>query len=136
MVAANIPKMITPSQNTLSLFEIKFVDDENPVFYQLSKKYTWSLRCELVQLNNERFTTGIPDIDLYGEGLDRLNMGIVMEDGSYLIQEGEGGIFIDESYTVGEPYMEQTNFGDNDLIKQEFMEILNFDANNPFADRF
>jgi len=118
-----------------SLFEIKFVDDENPVFYQLSKKYIWSIRCELVQLNNERFTTGIPDIDAFGEGLDRLNMGIVMEDGSYLVQE-VGGIFIDESYTIGEPYDERVNFGDNDVIKQEFMDILNFSADNPFAERF
>ena len=118
-----------------SLMEIKFVDDENPVFYQLSKKYTWSIRCELVQLNNESFTTGIPEIDVFGINLNRLNSSITLEDGANLVYEN-GGVILDESYTVGEPYTEQVNFGDNDVIKKEFMDILNFNAQNPFSESF
>lgn len=45
-----------------SLFEIKFVEHENP-FYQLGKLYTFKLSCQLYQYSHEEFNTGIPDID-------------------------------------------------------------------------
>jgi Virus neck protein len=118
-----------------SLMEVKFVDDENPVFYQLSKKFVWSLRCELVTLNNENFNTGIPDIDAFNINLDRLNTGVNMETGFSIICE-DGGNVLNEEYTVSEAYSEQLGFGNNDEIKREFMDIMNFDANNPFSSTF
>ncbi len=118
-----------------SLMEIKFCDDENPVFYQLNKKYVWSLRCELVQLNNERFNTGIDEIDVFGTNLDRLNTSLIQENGFTILCE-DGGTMLDESYEVSEPYTEERGYGENDDIKKEFMDIMNFDSNNPFAERF
>jgi hypothetical protein len=118
-----------------SLFEIKFCDDESPAFYQLSKKYIWSLRCELVQLNNEKFTTGVPDIDVFNINLDRLNTGINQEDGFSILCE-DGGVMLDEDYVISQAYTEELGFGNNDDIKKEFMEIMNFDEKNPFSERF
>ena len=45
-----------------SLFEIKFVEHENP-FYQLGKLYTYELRCELFEYEQEVIDTGIDQID-------------------------------------------------------------------------
>ncbi|WLW37623.1 neck protein [Synechococcus phage S-8S53] len=45
-----------------SLFEIKFVEHESP-FYQLGSLYTYELRCELFEYEDEVFDTEILDID-------------------------------------------------------------------------
>lgn len=45
-----------------SLFEIKYVDTENP-FYQFGKLYTCKLHIELFQNTGEEFNTGITAID-------------------------------------------------------------------------
>lgn len=45
-----------------SLFEIKFVEHENP-FYQLGQLYTYELRCELFEYEQEIIDTGIGQID-------------------------------------------------------------------------
>ncbi|AOV60227.1 neck protein [Synechococcus phage S-CAM9] len=47
---------------TDSLFEIKFVEHENP-FYQLGQLYTYELRCELFEYEQEVIDTGIDQID-------------------------------------------------------------------------
>lgn len=44
------------------LFEIKFVEHEKP-FYQLQGNYTYELRCELFQYEDEIIDTGIAEID-------------------------------------------------------------------------
>jgi hypothetical protein len=118
-----------------SLFEIKFVEDEFPGFYQLRKKYVWSLRCELVQLNNERFNTGVNEVDdLFGQNIDRLQSTITAEDG-YTIMCEDGGSVITEEYVVSEPYSDMLGYGDNDALKKEFADIMNFSQDNPFNER-
>ena len=47
---------------TSSVFEITFVEDENP-FYQLGKLYSYMLTIELFRYGNEEFDTGIDEID-------------------------------------------------------------------------
>ena len=44
------------------LFEIKFVEHESP-FYQLNKNYTYELKCELFEYEDEIIDTNISDID-------------------------------------------------------------------------
>jgi hypothetical protein len=48
---------------TKGLFEIKFVEHENP-FYQLGKLYTYQLSCELFQYSQEDLDTGWSDVDV------------------------------------------------------------------------
>ena len=45
-----------------SLFEIKFVEHENP-FYQLGKLYMYQLTCELFEYEDEVIETGVSEID-------------------------------------------------------------------------
>lgn len=44
------------------LFEIKFVEHENP-FYQQGKLYTYKLSCELFKYSHEAIDTGYSDVD-------------------------------------------------------------------------
>lgn len=119
-----------------SLFEIKFVEDEAPSFYQLNKKYVWTLRCELAQTNNDKFDTGSQDVDdMFGVNIDRLSFAILAEDGTTILTE-DGGVLMSEEFAVSEPYDDTIGYGDNDAIKKEFMDIINFDVNNPFSERF
>jgi hypothetical protein len=45
------------------LFEIKYVDVKKP-FYQLNNLYTYQLKCELFEYEDEIIDTGIQDVDL------------------------------------------------------------------------
>jgi hypothetical protein len=122
------------AKHSKSLFEIKFVEDEEPGYYQLNKKYVWTLRTELVQFNNEKFGTGYADVDAYyGVSLNRLDMGIALEDGSGIFLMESGGDVLLEEYVVSKEYDDMHGFGDNDVIKQEFVKIMNFNEKDPFA---
>ena len=117
-----------------SLFEIKFVEDEYPGFYQLKKKYVWALRCELVQMNNDKFNTGVPEIDeVFGQNINRLNNTLTLEDGSVLKWE-DGGSVINEDYEVSIPYHDLLGYGENAEIKKEFVDIMSFSEADPFNE--
>lgn len=92
---------------TDSLFEIMFVDHQNP-FYQLGKLYVYSLQVELYRYGSEKLRTGIPEIDVF----ETLR--------SY-----------DEE--VNENVDEPNGYGDNNKFKTEGSEII-FDVDNPFGD--
>jgi hypothetical protein len=117
-----------------SLFQIVFVEDEEPGYYQLSKKYVWTLRAELVQFNNEKFDTGHADVDAYYmANLNRLDMCVLLEDGSGVIELETGGYTLLEDYSVSKEYDDMRGFGDNDAIKTEFIKIMDFSDKDPFA---
>lgn len=119
-----------------SLHEIKFVEDEAPGFYQLSKKYVWTIRCELAQLNNEKFDTQYTEVDTaYSVNLNRLNTTVLSEDSTGILCE-DGGALLDEDYVVSRPVDDMLGYGDNDAIKTKFLDIMNFNSDNPFAERF
>ena len=120
--------------NSKSLFEIMFIEDEEPGFYQLNKKYIWTLRCELVRMNNEKIATGHTEIDEYfGPNINRLDMSVIMESGSHILTE-TGGYLLTEDYEVSIPYNDTRGYGDNEAIKKEFLEIMDFDESNPFIN--
>jgi len=119
-----------------SLFEIKFVEDEYPGFYQIRKKYVWALRCELVQLNNEKFNTGITEIDeVFGTALNRLAITTLTEDGFKFICEDGGNVLL-ENYDVSRPFDDVIGFGDNDKLKTEFNQVMSWSEDNPFGENF
>lgn len=47
---------------TKNTYEIKYVEREVP-FYQLGKNYVYGITCELLENGDNRFETGIPEID-------------------------------------------------------------------------
>jgi hypothetical protein len=44
------------------IYEVMFVDNK-PIFYQLGALQMYDLRCELFEFSNERFNTGVEEID-------------------------------------------------------------------------
>jgi hypothetical protein len=117
-----------------SLYQIMFVEDEEPSFYQLSKKYVWTLRAELIQFNNETFATGHEEVDAYYmANLNRLDMCILLEDGSGVMELETGGYTLLEDYSVSKEYDDMRGFGDNEAIKAEFVKIMDFSDKDPFA---
>lgn len=58
-----------PKKESNSLFEIKFVEDENQ-FYPIGTLPAFRLTCELFRYDNQDFETGIPEID----GIDNLDI--------------------------------------------------------------
>ena len=118
-------------EKTKSLFEIKYVDFQNP-FYQLNQIYVFRLECDLFEYSSEDLDTGITTIDSietkYSQ--DMLEYQMMLEDGSLMLNETSGSI-INESYNtnVMEP-IDNTDF--DNLITLE--GILDFSEKNPFGE--
>ena len=71
------------------LFEIKFVEHENP-FYQLGKRLTFQLTCELFQYSEEKMETGIPEIDVVeDEAAYSINLTIGAANGTGTFGKGD-----------------------------------------------
>ena len=51
---------------TKALYEIKFVEREAP-FYQLGQTYIYQMTAEIYQIGDDKFDTGIPDVDVVEE---------------------------------------------------------------------
>ncbi len=82
-----------PSAPLNALFEIKFVEHEQP-FYQAGKNYSFDLTCELFQYSEEQLETGIADIDNI-EKEQGYTIDLVMSAG------GSGAFTTDESIYQG-----------------------------------
>tara|TARA_E500000318_G_scaffold65368_1_gene60360 strand:- start:1277 stop:2212 length:936 start_codon:yes stop_codon:yes gene_type:complete len=96
-----------------SLFEIKFVEHENP-FYQMGKLYTFKLSCELFEYSQEDFDTGFSDIDKV-EG--------VAEDVAFNIYLTGGAT---TNYSVGEVVYQGTAFGTQGSSADWYATVLDW----------
>jgi hypothetical protein len=76
---------------TKGLFEIKFVEHENP-FYQVGKLYTYKLSCELFQWSQEDLDTGYSDVDDIETTQDTfaIDLTVSSASGTFLIGEQVG----------------------------------------------
>tara|TARA_Y100000768_G_scaffold266319_1_gene203404 strand:- start:5099 stop:5845 length:747 start_codon:yes stop_codon:yes gene_type:complete len=116
---------------TKSLFEIKYVDFQNP-FYQLNQIYVYRLVCELFEYSSEDLDTGIATIDgietKYSQ--DMLEYQMLQEDGTLMLNETNGSI-ITEAYSssTSEP-IDNADF--DSLVTLE--GILDFSEKNPFGE--
>ena len=86
------------------VFKIMFVEHE-AIFYQMGSLQTYDLRCELFEFSNERFETGIPEVDDVFKPL---------------ITTGDDAVA--NNYTL----QEVDNFADNFTIESEADNILDF----------
>ena len=75
------------------LFEIKFVEHENP-FYQLGKLYTYKLSCELFVYSSEDIDSGFSEIDSFDD--DRKTLAVDLSLGSYV----SGGLNFFDGETI------------------------------------
>ncbi len=117
---------------TKGIFEIRKVDGHEP-FYQIGKLYTFKLYCELMQFSNERFNTGVAEIDEIAAGFDLGvdNFELVQEnDESILLETNELTPMIQEGYTSDKPFV----LADNEKFEKEKDSVLDFTEKNPFGD--
>ena len=117
-------------EKTKSLFEIKYVDFQNP-FYQLNQIYVYRLVCELFEYSSEDLDTGITTIDSletkYSQ--DMLEYQMLQEDGTLILNETNGSI-IKEDYSVTQEPIDNADF--DNLVTLE--GILDFSEKNPFGE--
>jgi hypothetical protein len=119
---------------TKSFFEIRKVDSQEP-FFQLGKLYVYTLRCELMQYSNERFETGVTEIDSIMDDLYNTvdNFEFLREDGEPLILETNAITpLVLENYTANKPTLDIKN----DLFDVEAPDVLDFSERNPFGEVF
>lgn len=96
---SNLATSLRPNEGDLihfplsgSLFEIKFVEHENP-FYQVGKLFVFKLQCELFEYSGEDFDTGNINIDLV-EDQQAYTIEMTMNSG------GSGTYYANENITL------------------------------------
>lgn len=109
-------------------YEISFVEHEDP-FYQLEEIFAYKLKCSMFEFSNEKFNTGIPEIDSLHDktSFDGKNYEIINEDGSSIIQEN-GGLMLQDDWVMENAQREYA-------INQEFLDkaaAITVAPKNPF----
>lgn len=96
---SNLASSLRPNEGDLiyfplsgSLFEIKFVEHENP-FYQVGKLFVFKMQCELFEYSGEDFDTGVTNIDLV-EDQQAYTIELSMADG------GSGTYYVNENVSL------------------------------------
>lgn len=123
-------------------YQIKFVDND-AIFYQMGSLQTFEITCELFEYSNEIFNTGVDEIDgLYNAYLSNLNnrMGafyqndidhaLTTEDGLEMMTESQIIIM----YDALNENSEFQAFADNNEIKIDSQNIIDFSEKSPFGD--
>jgi hypothetical protein len=111
------------------LYEIKFVENEQ-VFYQHGKLYTYELNCELVDRLGT-IATGNTEIDAIGTRYDpdilQYQITLESEVGSVLNEDGESILW---EYRVES----QDALANNEIFTTKSFDYLDFSERNPFSE--
>jgi hypothetical protein len=118
-------------------FQIKYVD-KFQMFYPLGALYLYDAQCELFEYSNEKFNTGIEDIDRLQQNFsfNTYDYGIETEDG-YALKTENGIVLTVEQYEEQLAHFDP--LADNIRIEQESQRdtantLLSWDETNPFAE--
>ena len=120
-----------------SFFEIRKVEGQEP-FYQVGKLYVYKMMCELYQFSNERFNTGVYEIDsLTAEAtLDVADHQLLLETGDALLFETNALTpIIMEDYNLSSDGHVQIG-AENEAFTNEAKDVLDFSERNPFGEVF
>lgn len=118
-------------------FKIMFVKKQE-FFYPLGTLPTWELTVELFEYSNEKFNTGIAEIDKVqtNYSTDILEYALSDESGNYLTDES-GNYLVKESYNLNTI----NPAADNDAIQEGTSnfdlgsdDFIDFTEKNPFAE--
>jgi hypothetical protein len=114
----------------LDMFEIKFVEHENP-FYPHGKKFTYEITAEKFRYSSETIATGNTEIDTQMSNLSldlRMNE-LILEDGGMMLDEETSTHFIQDGF-IGT----QALTANNDYLKMQASGIIDFSETNPFSE--
>lgn len=100
------------------IFKIMHVEHE-AIFYQMGSLQTYDLKCELFEYSNERFTTGIPEVDDLYDKYKTVTTGATSE--------------VDTPVANVESI--DTSGADNFTIETVGDNILDFSEGNPFGEQ-
>lgn len=114
------------------IYVVKFVEHE-AVFYQFGTLQTYDLQCDLFEYSNEKFNTGIPEIDVFQEEFSfAISDNVLLTQDNFVFQTQDGFDLIfdgfDYNFQVGQ------ELTDNSTILQEAIPIVNFTEFNPFSE--
>ena len=120
-----------------SFFEIRKVESHEP-FYQVGKLYVYKMMCELYQFSNERFNTGVYEIDSL-----TADATLDIEDHQLLLETGDALLFetnaltpiILEDYSLSSDGHVQIG-SQNEAFTNEAKDVLDFSERNPFGEVF
>lgn len=114
---------------TDSLFEIMYVDKENP-YYQLGTNFFFTLTCELYEYSSEEIITGVSHIDdvVTDFSMDRMQFEFKLEDGFKMLQENGDSLILDSEESPANPEF------DKSLAIDNAADYISWSADNPFAD--
>lgn len=111
-------------------FEVKFVE-YLPTFYPLGSRPGYRITCEVLEYSNQRFSTGVEEIDAIQARLstDLLRVALRSESGSVLTDD-DGRVL-----TLGEPPGSAADVWSDDAAVQERSDsVVDFTEENPFND--
>jgi hypothetical protein len=114
------------------IFEIKFVEHE-AIFYQLGSLQTYDIVCELFTYSNERFNTGVEDIDKMYEqySTSTVPKGLLTNDlMPYYLTDENGFKLVQEEYDLDNV----DKNADNDEIQEESLDFVDFTVIDPFSE--
>lgn len=110
------------------LFQIQFVNHE-VMFYELGKTYSWDIPCTLFEYSNEKFATGITEIDdKYNALSDDLAQNHIEDTSGNDITTPDLGDFF-----LGEDFALKDTSAQNDVFKTETKTTINKSEINPFG---
>ena len=133
----NIPDIQRPREGDCiyvpmldALYQIKYVENAS-VYYQLGTLNMYDCICELFEYNNEKFNTGIPEID------DKYNAyQTEVHQFAYLLENGDaladeyGNVIVTEDFDRDPMDV----FDDSDFIEEEGEKIIDWSEQNPFSE--
>lgn len=111
-------------------FQIKYVD-KFQMYFQLGKLYTYKMTCELFEYSNERFNTGISEIDAIQTKFDTN-----IESYSVMTEDRENIMTEENDYIVVEKYDLETIDAttENREIQEESADFIDFSEADPFSE--
>lgn len=125
---------VDDSNNNWTLMEIKFVENELP-HYQMGQNSLWKLDCEMFRYNNEKFNTGLSQLDKYafGLGIDNSEYRLNFTNGNNIILSGNTSTYL----MISDNYHNENQniiIESNDYIQTEAKDIVKeFNNANPFG---
>lgn len=141
---AHLTRQVRPNEGDLiyfplnnKCFKIMFVN-KFEMYYPLGTLPTWEVTVELFEYSNEKFNTGIPEID-------RLQVSYSLNILDYAIRDESGNVLVaeDGSYLLSEKY-DMTSIdpaADNDALQSGTSnfdigsdDFVDFTEKNPFAE--
>jgi hypothetical protein len=113
-------------------FQIKYIE-KFEMFYPLGALYVWKMECELFEYSDEKFSTGIPQIDTLQTQFDLnvIDWAIRTEDGFPILDESYNYICVD-----GSAVWQKDQLDESATLQEESNEIIDFSTEDPFSEGY